>query len=865
MFLSHVEEKELSLVLSSMLHDIEKFYRRAGKEKEFSREEDPDGANGHAMRSARIAKHILRLAEFPENVVSNVFKLISRHHSKNKVSFGDKVAANDERGEYEDTKNFEIPFTDKKGFWGVVNPLSLVIPNVREGTLVKNICFSNLYFRNPLEGWKLTFLKPSRLSELSHEDITVSDPYQYKEQAWEKLVNDFEKEIKLLRKEHRVLKKSSMLYNLLEDYFSTLPSSYGRVEKGTTTWVWSPVSLFDHSRIVAAINICNERTKKDESKFAIIVGDVSGIQKFIFPERMHSKSSLKLVKGRSILIQLYTLLSALSVLEALKLPLCNLIYVGGGSFAILGYDNGRLNKLLEEISHKFSKTFEGNLLLFFGVKKFRENLKNTYDGAWEDLEITKFKSRWKLVKNYIGSTSNQRPCKYCGIFSSVEKTEEEMPICKWCKKTFKEWKLFKKISESEKVFLNMDLKSFECHFSEKQEGISFSVNLFDISAMGTLQIPAVFPIFDEKNELSRVLLDHSLDNEPLRKGEIIPLNYASSRWFEGKKRYGVLKGDVDNLGHILKTGLQEVWSLSAIATLSRMISLFFERKIPKLCSDILRSENPRYIYLVYSGGDDFLVFGDPEALLKLSEKIIENFHIFSGWNPHVSLSLAFDVFPYKFPVSKAVEHTESNLNEIKSYFGPPVDEPIKMLLENVESSNSADKDIIEKTFSDQRVKSIAENKSSKIKICTLRHYLENEIKLLNNNDPRVLHGVIYSSKRWLSLMGAPLRLKASQTSVSEYDETKEIIKELKALEKNRKLDNPKVFLYKTLRILEPFAHDKTKKLESIAQLNYYFNRSKLVGSQVVKKLDLLNRKDIGHRLLRIFQASLRLELLEVSV
>nr|UKE84765.1 hypothetical protein KXZ65_06210 [Pectobacterium sp. PL152] len=64
---------------------------------------------------------------------------------------------------------------------------------------------------------------------------------------------------------------------------------------------------------------------------------------------------------------------------------------------------------------------------------------------------------------------------------------------------------------------------------------------------------------------------------------------------------GVLKGDIDNLGYLFRSGLPQPGFAKTIG-LSRQIHLFFTLWLPHLCRKDTRFANT---YTVFAGGDDF--------------------------------------------------------------------------------------------------------------------------------------------------------------------------------------------------------------------------------------------------------------------
>lgn len=119
------------------------------------------------------------------------------------------------------------------------------------------------------------------------------------------------------------------------------------------------VSLYDHSRMTAALAVClSERTPDEISRFhqaiqqdyrqpnqptknplldqevaLLIGGDLSGVQDFIYT--ISHRQAAKSLRGRSFYLQLLTEAVLRFTLSELGLPYTNVIYSGGGHFFIL--------------------------------------------------------------------------------------------------------------------------------------------------------------------------------------------------------------------------------------------------------------------------------------------------------------------------------------------------------------------------------------------------------------------------------------------------------------------------------------------------------------------------------------------------
>jgi CRISPR-associated protein Csm1 len=94
---------------------------------------------------------------------------------------------------------------------------------------------------------------------------------------------------------------------------------------------------------------------------------------------------------------------------------------------------------------------------------------------------------------------------------------------------------------------------------------------------------------------------------------------------EGRKTWGILRGDVDNLG----IRLRRVQTIEEHVQLSVMYKQFFAGELELVCS---LPDFWRKVGILYSGGDDFAVYGAWDALIPLAREIQRLFHRFSEEN-----------------------------------------------------------------------------------------------------------------------------------------------------------------------------------------------------------------------------------------
>ena len=131
----------------------------------------------------------------------------------------------------------------------------------------------------------------------------------------------------------------------------------------------------------------------------------------------------------------------------------------------------------------------------------------------------------------------------------------------------------------------------------------------------------------------------------------------------GRRLLGFLKADVDNLGETFAFGLQ--WqgrrrdTVSRIATLSRMLDLFFSGWIERLLSTEFQ-----LCYTVFSGGDDLFVIGPWDQILDLAKRVREDFRRWVG-RDDLTLSAGLVFGSDHLPMPQASRQAEDALERAK--------------------------------------------------------------------------------------------------------------------------------------------------------------------------------------------------------
>jgi CRISPR-associated protein Csm1 len=140
-----------------------------------------------------------------------------------------------------------------------------------------------------------------------------------------------------------------------------------------------------------------------------------------------------------------------------------------------------------------------------------------------------------------------------------------------------------------------------------------------------------------------------------------------ARRAQGRSVWGVLRGDVDNFG----VRLRRIHSIEEHVPLSVLYKQFFAGELEVLCS---MPEFWRKVTILYSGGDDFAVYGSWDALIQVAREVQRLFHRFTEENlkdypgpEGKTISMAIALAPdNNYPLAAVYEQAGRNLELAKS-------------------------------------------------------------------------------------------------------------------------------------------------------------------------------------------------------
>jgi CRISPR-associated protein Csm1 len=431
-------------------------------------------------------------------------------------------------------------------------------------------------------------------------------------------------------------------------------------------------------------------------KFRLLVGDLSGIQDYIFNIRnVGVGGTAKRLRSRSFYLTALSDIASHVLLHTFGLPLTNLVISSGGKFYLMLPNNPdasqKIAKFKKESAAWLIRHLNGEIALniadvAFSCKelmRFNEILKSVKQALQTEKErafstVLTDKDGWKTEDFILADRkfeNEESLCPSCRKFPGFHRKEEGIVLCDYCHDDIA---LGTDLAQASGVqfFNNTDngrYKAFHGYsFSVVKDSKSFSsqsylvqaFNNWDFNVKNVALKPRPFanhiPIFDDK-------ICHGCENDGCREKE--NARSGSPKFFiclantsTGRKTLGVLKADVDYLGLIFISGFadDEEKCISRITTLSRFLESFFTGRLQHL----LQSEFPD-IYTVYAGGDDMLLIGPWNKVLDAAARINSEFECFTCHNPAFSLSAGIGLMHAHFPVYAAVGEAEALLKKAK--------------------------------------------------------------------------------------------------------------------------------------------------------------------------------------------------------
>jgi len=405
----------------------------------------------------------------------------------------------------------------------------------------------------------------------------------------------------------------------------------------------------------------------------IILGDISGIQNYLFDVAEEGGGQAQRLRARSFFVQLLAETAALRVRRALEWPLDSIVLSGAGKFLLQGPSPPEVEKCLAG---------EQQMINEWLLRETRAELRLTL--AWPDLDseaasyhesqrhLQTAKARpWALMQQGGWNPSRlllaplDTPCSLCGHAPAQEPetdpdTRQVRHVCRICAANRE---LGRRLPRARWLIIRDTPQS--AHFEAFGLGVSV-LNEERVSlgpetlAVANLRNPDECPSWcPPQRFLRRRLMAHVPTDE-----------HGSPVWFtelaekaQGDRLLAVLKADADSLGvrfqHVLDSG-----GLEAMAGLSEQLDAFFAGRLRQELANN-RAGRWRWIYTIFAGGDDLVMVGPWDVMVdfagQMREWFTQEFHSHA-----LTLSAGVALMKPKRPIKGIVEEAERLLELAKT-------------------------------------------------------------------------------------------------------------------------------------------------------------------------------------------------------
>ncbi len=461
------------------------------------------------------------------------------------------------------------------------------------------------------------------------------------------------------------------------------------------------VSFAEHARLTSALAACLCRQQENEDAFGLLVGDLSGIQEYLYGITAIGPGGVaRRLRARSFVIALISDVLGHRVLHSFALPLSCLLMSSGGKFYVLlpwRPDTEEIcQRLQAEADRWMLQEFQGVLcanlawircdgLAFAAAGEGQRGFGDVVADLMELLGQRKQRrleyslqenAQWQTARFVITTEYPHGECKSCGRFPAQAASD----VCPLCEQDARLGSRLPRAAcvayygdETGDIKLMPGYSVAVVDAPGKIAGMPYLVARLNEPDLQDLRAyPATFRYL--ANHIPRFGQCGNCDAQ----GPICSLRdeYRSADdplFFEciaahadGRAMLGYLKADVDHLGKIFAFGLKRDGGATGydsavqVMMLSRALDRFFSGWMESTIS----TKYP-FCYTVYSGGDDLLIVGPWDQAIALAVEIAQSFGRYVGANPEVTISAGIAFAKDRIPVARASEYAEDRLKEAK--------------------------------------------------------------------------------------------------------------------------------------------------------------------------------------------------------
>jgi CRISPR-associated protein Csm1 len=524
------------------------------------------------------------------------------------------------------------------------------------------------------------------------ESEAFEHKYKYNESDWESFKSDVKSALSFYETEEDFGTIIRLINIVFEKYIWCIPDFTGSRE--------TDISLYNHMKDTAgfahSIYLAgNESATSD--KLALVTGDIPGIQNYIFEGIVRKPA--KMLRGRSIYVQILTRNFATAFLDAFGLTECSLAMLAGGKFYIIApfadkftdnYLTAR-NNIEKYLINRFN--FELKFTSSYTEFKYTElrDGKITFGELIESANEKLATDRFRIFNNTLVNNFSEDKFVIKDDFIENELDTDTNSI-----KCYLTDKPILKGHGSRYKFTDDGGKSTEKYVSSQAyseyltgEKVPYNNVIAELEKDNlSINTDKIYKIKDASSvsETRKILINPDLDELLKIKGDkkniiknsyiIETANYSMtgsdgavedfgtlSKTAEGAPHLTLIKGDIDNLGLImsygLDTGKEGLTSVSRITTLSNHLKYFFSF----FMNGYLK--NKKNVYTVFAGGDDMMLICHQSDSIKLLNDFNNTFKDFTCDNPEVHISYSLTGFNHSTPIKIVARMSDDNQEKAK--------------------------------------------------------------------------------------------------------------------------------------------------------------------------------------------------------
>lgn len=693
----------LLAALAGLLHDIGKFAGRAeiGGTRTWDQEAQAEYRYKHALLSADFVNRYVPQAWRPTVLSGAGYHHRPQTSADRLVTLADRLAAaerrkdtlvQDDEEDADDTPRSRHPKQLEPIFRRLITDEGSTAPG-------------NLYL--PLKPLQL-----SRDAVFPHQALDDRDTWRAYEAMWQ----DFTQAADALRAAHTpdgnlaVYLESLLL--LMQQYTWCIPSAYFNATPDISLYNHSRMTAA-LAAVLARRQLPDSDAKvqswlrhgiPDDRPLALLIGgDLSGVQQFIYT--ITARGATPALRGRSFYLQMLTEVVVRYLLDQLGLPMTNVIYAGGGNFYLLAApeDAAQLPAWRAAISRILLDHHQGDLYLALAARPLSaadlqgERLGQAWGALHQEFHTLK-QRRFSELGHDLGDLfavpatggNSDHLCAVCGQEHPDAKPDEkardaEGESPRKCPPCFSYEQLGDELRRAR--YLQLSQVSPATGRPTQPGGYgevlaAFGYQIAPFERVDELQPPdarqTVWALDDDALAALKPLPNRAIGRKLLvnttplitqqeiddlhanRFGEQQPVAdrvkpfSVLAHQSRGIKRLGVLRLDVDNLGHIFSHGLGQRASLSRIASLSFAVSLYFEGWVAQLAAQQTSgATSAERLYSIYSGGDDLFFVGAWDAVVELAAAIRRDLSAYVAGHPGIHASAGIALVTPKYPLYQA--------------------------------------------------------------------------------------------------------------------------------------------------------------------------------------------------------------------